>query len=146
MVSVRRAKLSDIDELVKLEVILFNPPFTSKDLYYELTENPYSTTYVLMDEKIIGMGILWLMFEQSQIVQIGVLPEYRNQGNGKRLLAKFIRVACKAGCEVMSLEVRNSNSIAFDFYQKHGFKQVATRYNYYNNPKEDARLMMRTLI
>ena len=49
------------------------------------------------------------------------------------------------GCEFITLEVRQSNITAVNLYKKNGFKQVAIRKNYYNNPIESAIIMTKFL-
>ncbi len=147
MATIKEANLNDLDSLLEIEYLIFNPPFKREDLIYELTENPFSKTLLLIDnKKIIGFVIYWTTFEQSQIVQIGILPECRKLGYGQLLLEEVIKNSQAEGCEVMTLEVRMSNYQAYNFYLKNNFKEVSIRKNYYSQPSEDARVLLRYLI
>ena len=41
----------------------------------------------------------------------------------------------------MYLEVRDSNETAVELYRRFGFSDVGLRKGYYQDPKEDARMM-----
>ena len=45
----------------------------------------------------------------------------------------------------MYLEVRSSNDRALEIYRRFGFAEVGVRRDYYDEPREDARIMMATL-
>jgi ribosomal protein S18 acetylase RimI-like enzyme len=52
---------------------------------------------------------------------MGLLPDYRGQGLGKRLMVETIRAARLAGIERVELEVFASNERAVALYRKLGF-------------------------
>lgn len=144
---IRKAQVNDLSILVELEKQLYKSSFTKDNLSYELNENPYSNTIVLIENKeIIGAAIYWVIFDQAQIVKIGVLEKYQEKGNGKLLLDYLINDSKKQEAEIITLEVRISNKKAIEFYKKNNFEIVSTRKGYYTNPSEDAYLMMRSLI
>lgn len=147
MWQIRRATVDDLDWLASFEQTNFTQPYQAKDLLYELTENPFSSTWILLvDDMACGYGILWVMYDQAQLVKIGIASDYRRNGYGHLILEHLINEAIDQGCELMTLEVRQSNQPAIAFYQKHDFQQVAIRKDYYQNPSEDALLMMKGLI
>lgn len=96
--------------------------------------NIYSKTIVYKDENIIkGILVYDEIYDRIEIDYILVLEQYRKQGIGSKLLGYFDNN--------ISLEVRESNKTAIEFYKKNGFKIVAKRSNYYNG--EDGLLMCR---
>jgi len=144
---IRRASVEDLDWLTSFEQANFTQPYQAKDLLYELTENPFSSSWILLvDDIACGYGILWGMYDQAQLVKIGITREFRRHGYGHVLLEHLIKEAIDQGCELMTLEVRESNQPAIQFYQRHDFQQVAIRKDYYQHPSEDALLMMKGLI
>lgn len=104
-----------------------------------IDNDPFSKFIVyLEDTKIIGFLSYSVIYERAEINYIFVLESYR----GKKIASKMLNYmisSCKI-CDNITLEVRESNSIAISLYKKFGFKEVAIRDNYYNN--EDGILMM----
>jgi len=146
MAKIRKAKATDLASLIELENTLFHPPFSYENLEKEVSDNEFSSVYVVEEGPIfLGFSILWILFEQAQVVQIGVDKAFQNRGYGKSLMKKMIDDAKKNGCEVMSLEVRVSNIPARSFYETFGFRQAALRRLYYRDPVEDGILLWRAL-
>jgi ribosomal protein S18 acetylase RimI-like enzyme len=73
----------------------------------------------------------------SWISTIGVLPEYRSQGIGRRLLE-----ACekKLPTDRIRLCVRNNNEIAIRLYRLNGYEAL-TQWKHYYQDGEDALVM-----
>lgn len=143
---IREMVTSDLDEIVKMENELFSSPWKKEDFRYQVEENEFSHDYVLETEgEIIGYVGFWTLFEHAQITTLGVARKYQGKGFSKLLMEKALAVACELGCEDMSLEVRVSNTRAIGLYEKYGFIQINVRKSYYENPIEDAYLMMKPL-
>ncbi|MGH7682694.1 MAG: GNAT family N-acetyltransferase, partial [Candidatus Eiseniibacteriota bacterium] len=66
-------------------------------------------------------------------------------GVGQRLLDDLLETANKRGIVRVTLEVRESNESARNFYYGNHFIDIAMRKNYYRNPDEDAIVMLRGL-
>jgi ribosomal protein S18 acetylase RimI-like enzyme len=54
-------------------------------------------------------------------------------------------MAGSQGVESIFLEVRVSNEPARRLYASRGFRQISVREGYYQNPKEDALILVRSL-
>ena len=80
-----------------------------------------------------------------EIYDIETIPEARNRGLAKKILAEVIDYAQKNGAEKIFLEVRESNEIAINLYKKSGFEEYLVRKNYYSNPNENAVCMVLNL-
>lgn len=52
---------------------------------------------------------------------LAVAPEHRGRGHAHRLMAEVERMLREAGCPKMSLQIRNSNKEAIEFYKAIGF-------------------------
>lgn len=76
--------------------------------------------------------------DEREILNIGVLPEYRRLGLGERLLRRLVHSG-KPGD--VFLEVRESNHEARRLYERIGFADVGRRPNYYEDPPETAVIM-----
>lgn len=142
---VRAMTLDDVNEIVNLEHQLFTSAWNASDFRYEILENQFSHNFVLEDQEIMGYVGIWITYEQSQITTIGIRPQYQGQGLGRLLMEKSIEFAKRQGCEVMSLEVRVSNTKAISLYESLGFEKKAIRKNYYQDNHEDADLMVKEL-
>ncbi|MBI3942380.1 MAG: ribosomal protein S18-alanine N-acetyltransferase [Chloroflexi bacterium] len=90
---------------------------------------------------LVGYGGLWMIVGEAHISQIAVHPDYRGKKLGELLLVVMIERAMALNAEVVTLEVRVSNSIAQNLYRKYGFQQVGVRKAYYSDNNEDAYLM-----
>ena len=91
------------------------------------------------DGKIVGAIVYSLIYDRIEIEYIVVSDEYKRFGIGSKLL-KYIE---KDGIKNITLEVRESNEVAINFYKKNGYEIAATRKNYYKN--ENGYLMIKKL-
>ena len=57
------------------------------------------------------------------------------------MLIKAIELAKELGAQVITLEVRISNTVPQALYEKYGFQRVGSRRAYYSDNKEDALIM-----
>ncbi|MCD8028721.1 MAG: ribosomal protein S18-alanine N-acetyltransferase [Erysipelotrichaceae bacterium] len=144
--SLRFMEINDLKRIIELEKQLFiDESWSEKDFLYEMNENDFSFNYVLEENhQIIGYVGLWLLYEQAQIITIGVDKAYQNSGYGSYMMEKMIDLSRYHGCSHMSLEVRVSNIPAIALYKRYGFEIEAIRKNYYRN-YEDAYLMVKRL-
>ncbi len=143
---IRPMKVDDLNRILELEHQLFTSTWKEEDFIYEIEENEFSFNYVLEDEnKIVGYGGVFIMYENSEITTIGIDSTYQRKGYGQYLLNYMMDVARSKQCEIMSLEVRVSNDKAISLYTKLGFEIVGIRKNYYEDNHEDAYLMVTRL-
>ncbi|VAW59297.1 Ribosomal-protein-S18p-alanine acetyltransferase, partial [hydrothermal vent metagenome] len=66
-----------------------------------------------------------------------VAPDVQGQGLGKRMLYKLMQLAEERDASSIFLEVRESNVVALNLYEKEGFNRIGLRKGYY--PVEDGR-------
>ena len=78
---------------------------------------------------------------ELHINNVAVRPEYRRRGIGAALLGRVLQEACRRKAKAALLEVRSANLAAQKLYEKHGFKAIARRSDYYSEPREDAVVM-----
>ena len=105
-------------------------------------------TVVMTDEgrqNLAGFFLARSLFENLEILKVGVYPEFQRQGIGTRLMAAAYAEGIKRGCCRCFLEVRKSNHNAIQFYYGHKFIVSGARLDYYTNPVEDAWIMEKTL-
>ncbi|MBI4336715.1 MAG: ribosomal protein S18-alanine N-acetyltransferase [Chloroflexi bacterium] len=90
---------------------------------------------------VAGYVGLWLVGDEAHVMAIATRKAVRRQGIGELLLIASIELAAKKGADVVTLEVRVSNSGAQALYEKYGFRQVGLRRRYYTDNNEDALIM-----
>lgn len=142
----RMMTLSDVDAVLGVEQAVFNHPWTRDAFDNELQNNRFALYLVAeLGTKIIGYCGMWVVFEDSHITNIAILPEYRGLKVGETLMRKAMILARMKQATSMSLEVRVSNHIAQGLYQKLGFQNGGIRKRYYTDNHEDAQVMWVTL-
>lgn len=143
----RLMKEADLPIVLELEEQLFTSTWKMDDFLYEMNENPFSQMFVWEENsEIVGYMGIWIIFEQAQLTNLAVNKKYQGKGYGRLLLEKGISICQEAGCEIMTLEVRQSNVVAKSLYQSCGFEKVSVKKDYYQDNHEDADVMMKGLI
>ena len=130
---IRELKLEELNE-VNILLESFN---------YKINEdsfnNPFFKCLVFFEYVIKGVVVYDFLYDRVEIEYICVLDEYKKLGIGTTLLKEIEKLSIKN----ITLEVKESNEIAIEFYKKNGFKIVATREKYYGN--ENGYLMIKEL-
>lgn len=138
--------LEDLEGVVALENKCFAQPWSDEAFYKELTENKLAHyAVVLLEDKIVAYGGAWYIMDEGHITNVGVDPDYRQQGLGQTLVAFMKDQAIEAHLKQMTLEVRKSNVAAIKLYEKMDFVVMGTRPKYYTDNQEDALIMWLTL-
>jgi len=105
----------------------------------ESFDNVFFRCLIYYDKNIKGILVYDLLYDRIEIEYILVQDEYRKYGIGSKLLKEIE----KNNVKNITLEVRESNISAIEFYKKNGFKIEAIRKNYYGN--ENGYLMLKEL-
>ncbi|SEH27460.1 GNAT family N-acetyltransferase [Magnetospirillum fulvum] len=88
--------------------------------------------------------VMWRRtFDEAEILTLAVLPPWRGQGVGGRLLDAAMADSAAQGATAMFLEVAADNVAGQALYRRHGFAQLGRRKGYYGGV--DALTMRRTL-
>ncbi len=158
--TLRYMTLQDVPQVVNIDRMAFELPWSERSYAYEVTESTYSYMVVLEAEtpapaargwrrwlplngrstgrRIVGYGGLWHIMSEAHISTIAVHPDYRGRGWGEILLAAMVRRAVALRAGFVALEVRVSNTKAQNLYHKYDFETVGTKPRYYRNNDEDA--------
>ena len=169
--NVRYMETSDISQVMTIDSVAFNPPWSERSYRFELNQSQVAHMLVLetfeeqaiprwrqwlnrllgrhiKSEKksiIVGYGGLWQVVEEAHISTIASHPDYRGRKFGEILLVSMVKRSIMLKAEYIVLEVRVSNSVAQSLYKKYGFEIHGTKKNYYQRDQEDAydmRLML----
>lgn len=143
---IRAMSRTDVDAVAEIERGAFSQPWRP-ETFGTLLENPTAEMWVAEDREggVVGYFVLWCIQEQGELANIAVTPGHRQQGLGSRLLDRAVERARERGVERLYLEVRISNTVAAEMYERRGFREVGRRRNYYEKPREDARVLMKKL-
>ena len=96
----------------------------------------------------VGFLLGQSLFEEAEVLSLGVLAGRRRAGHGRRLLTAATAEAARRGARRLQLEVAEDNRIARTFYEALGFVLAGRRRNYYLTPDGrtlDALLFARPL-
>ncbi|WP_068986773.1 MULTISPECIES: ribosomal protein S18-alanine N-acetyltransferase [Lysinibacillus] len=139
----RKMVSEDVPAVYEIELATFSAPWTLDSFYYEVHENQYAH-YVLAvdaDGSIIGFCGMWMVIDAAQITNVAVIEAARGRGIGEELMRESMRIARQHEMEVMSLEVRVTNTVAQNLYRKLDFQDGGIRKGYYTDNGEDALVM-----
>ena len=89
-----------------------------------------------------SIGFLWRPW--AELVGIGVLPQYRGRGVGRRLMGTVVEVADQWRAREVRLHTAGSNHRGQAFFDRHGFRSVASDGSVYPSG-ETAVSMVRSL-
>ena len=134
-------------QIAALEAACFSDPWPESILQQEL-ENPLSLWLCAMDgDTVAGYIGSQTVLGEADMMNVAVSPAYRRQGIGRALvLALCEALKTQMQATVLTLEVRDSNAAAIALYEDLGFTQIGLRKNYYQHPKEDARILRKDLL
>lgn len=139
-------KHKDIDDICVLENEAFTIPWQRGAFEDEMLNDLAYYTVCELNGKIIAYGGMWLVLDEAHVTNIAVKKEYQKMGIGGKLMDKMFASAKARGAKYMYLEVRKSNSAAYDLYKKKGFMVEGVRKNYYPDNSEDAIVMLKIIM
>lgn len=128
-------------DICEISIFSFPIPWSYDSFKRELKNKLASYLVVIMDNRVIAYGGIWVILEEAHITNIAVHPDYRCKGIGETLLNALLDKAYARGAKEITLEVRVSNLPAQWLYKKSGFSEEGIRKNYYEDNKEDALIM-----
>mgnify|MGYP003397220422 len=143
MVHYRKMTPDDVEAVYAIELATFPSPWTLDSFHYEMQENQFAHYTVAVNDagKIMGFCGMWIVIDSAQITNVAVLPEARGLGIGEALMRESMKVAKEGGADIMSLEVRVTNTVAQNLYRKLEFQDGGIRKGYYTDNGEDALVM-----
>lgn len=133
---------SDIAAVTIIEKASFSTVWPSDAFHNELSANKLAHYFVgRIGERIVAYGGIWVILEDSHVTTIAVDPAHRGRRFGEVMLLRLIDEALERGAAWMTLEVRESNTVAQHLYRKYGFTTVTMRRGYYSDDNESALVM-----
>jgi len=144
-ITIERMSEEDVDEVARLERLCFSDPWSKRSFEEEIKHRFSIPLVVKSGTKVIGYTCLWFVYDQMEIANFAISPEFRGKGIGRMTMERVLAETEKKGCLTVILSVRESNKAAINLYTKSGFVEVERRKNYYRSPIEDAIIMMKSL-
>jgi len=140
-VSFRPMTVADLDEVMAIERASFAYPWSSRFFLQEFQVQCARSVLAVVDGKIAGYVLFWLLSYEVDIHNLAVRSEFRRRGIGKLLLREVVNEALRQCSLRVTLEVRKSNMPAQRLYQSVGFVATGVRRGYYSDNGEDAVVM-----
>lgn len=137
----QKMTIDDVNTVSNIEQRVHYHPWSKKLLADAVTA--YQAWLLTADQQLLGYGMIKVIANEAELLNIAIAPSYQGKGLGKVLLTKLMKEAVKLGASECFLEVRESNHSAYALYEAFGFNEVGRRPNYYPAPKghEDALIM-----
>ena len=140
--NIRQGEISDLAEVMRLEKAAFTDPWSLEALFSELQVDAMRVPLVAeMGTALCGYLMAWRVADQMHILNIATDPQYLRRGVGSALLLRVATMAVEGGQSEVTLEVRESNFGAREFYRRHHFTETGVRPGYYQDNKESAVIM-----
>ena len=137
---IRKMLPSDYNSIYKLGAQLNINYAKLNKLDYIVNDNNQKVYVYIINNNVVGFLHITISFDEADIVDIITSEEYRNHGIGNSLISYVIK---DNNLKKINLEVRESNKIAIEFYQKMNFKKVRIIKKYYGT--EDAFFMVKEI-
>ena len=130
-----------VAQIAELEKRCFNDPWSENSIASELNNRLSCWLVALEGDVVIGYVGSQTVLGETDMMNIAVHTDYRNQGVAKNLIQTLMDTLSGQGSHSLMLEVRQSNEPARNLYASLGFETVGIRKNYYRNPKENALIL-----
>ena len=134
------ARKRDIETIHQLEVSAFPAPWRREFFESELRATGRLNAVAKRDDRLIGYLFAMWFFDEMHINKIAVIEDERRRGVARLLMDHCFKFASLNRIRSISLEVRESNRGAQDFYATLGFAPSYVRPRYY--PDGEAAVVM----
>lgn len=136
-VLVRRAVVSDLDQLVALEQRSFSGDRLSRAQYRRHLDSHSALVLKARTDAPQLLGSTVLFFRRhshlARLYSLATLPEARGRGIGAALLEAAAAAAVVHGSHALRLEVRTDNTGAIALYERAGFRRIGSYQHYYQD-------------
>ena len=145
---IRPMQLADLPDVLRNERRGYTHPWT-EGIFRDCLRNNGQECWLLMySETAVGHGILSVAAGESHLLNVCVHPDFQGNGFGRVLVEHLLDRARAREASTIFLEVRPSNVVACELYEKLGFNEVGIRENYYPAyvGREDAIVLAKELL
>ena len=133
----------DLPQAAAIEKEAITPPWSEQAFRESLGLEHTILLAAIQDGQVAGYCVCYQSFEEGEITNVAVKKELRGQGIAGKLLEKLCSYGKERGLERYILEVRAGNEPAIHLYERSGFTRVGIRKGFYEQPVEDAVIMVK---
>lgn len=137
LVKFRKARLSDIPQLLEVENRCFSYDQLSRRNFHWMIEKAHSILKVIeYNKKLIGYGLVLINDGTSlaRLYSICTLKEYQGHGLASELITLLEQKAADdEDCAYLRLEVKESNKGAIKLYERLGYQVFTKKEDYYDD-------------
>jgi len=148
-VRVRRAELSDLDDLVALEQATFDSDQISRAQFRRHLDSDSARVLVASANRRRFLGTAMVFFRKgsrvARLYSIASLPEARGKGVGTALIEAAEAAALQRHCHMLRLEVRTDNHSAIRLYEGLGYERLGPVKKRFYEDGSDAFCYAKTL-
>ena len=146
-VSIRRMETADLGAVLKNERRSYTHPW-SEGIFKDCLAQGYECWLLEAGTRVVGHGILSIAAGESHLLNVCVHPECQGNGFGRMLVEHLLERATAMKAGSIFLEVRTSNTVAYELYEKLGFNEIGKREGYYPAyvGREDALVLAKELL
>jgi ribosomal-protein-alanine N-acetyltransferase len=140
---ITRMRRRHLRRVMSIESRVYPRPWSTSLFLSELAQRATRTYLVArLSGEVVGYAGMMYTVNEAHVTNIAVDPTHHGRKIGTRLLLTIVTEAIARGAEIVSLEVRVSNLVAQNMYEKFGLSVVGKRKGYYIETNEDAYVMV----
>ncbi len=142
VIELRPMTEADLPAVMAIETGIYPFPWTPGNFRDSLKAG-YGCWIGMRVDALIGYAVLMHAADEAHLLNLSIAASRQRQGFGSRLLRCVCELARAHGARNVFLEVRPSNAGALRLYERHGFRRVGARREYYPAPagREDALVL-----
>ena len=142
-VEIRALRLADLTEVEAIERRAYPTPWSRSMFSSELGKPTSICLGAFEGGQLVGYVVNSRYVDAWHVMNVAVDPDYQGRGIATRLLERLFELTVNDGRDGYTLEVRVSNAVAIQLYEKLGFEARGLRRGYYTDNREDALIMWR---
>lgn len=139
---IRKMVPEDAGAVSRLEAEIFTQPWSEQGFLDALAGEKVIFLVAELMGRIVGYCGMYCAADEGEITNVAVAEHVRRCGIGEQLMMRLLGEAGNAGARQVILEVRVSNEAAIHLYEKFGFVACGVRKDFYEEPREDACVMI----
>lgn len=138
----RSMTAEDLDHVMAIENEVYAQPWTRGNFHDSLMAGYHCRIMELAGE-VVGYSVISVGADEAHLLNLSIAAQWQRRGLGRELLKFMIGLAREFLAYKIYLEVRPSNLAGRALYAGAGFREIATRRDYYPGPggREDAVVM-----